>query len=444
MLSVRSGLASVIRVGVVGLAGLCAQLQICAAPGSPLASDGPSALSRSIGKPESAQLALGESVFNTVWVPAGTPGAARRGLGPLFNAASCAACHVNGGQGNGPVVDGPAPIALVIQLETPSAHTGAEADGDPVYGHVYNTSAVQVIQPEGAVTVRYQEIEGRYYPDGIRWHMRVPRYRLTGLTRGRLAAQTVIKPRIAPALFGGGLLEAVPGSAIGGDAQTAAAADRYRTAPMRGRFGWQGESLSIREQVTKALSREMGLTTADRSDDDCTAAEADCLHEPSGNVPEVSGELLDAIVAYVRTLAVPTSPVRPERRAAGAELFASLGCADCHRPELPVELTDATGTKRAAVIAPYTDLRLHDLGIEMADENAAGERVPSRWRTAPLWGLGYRMRTESHPMFLHDGRARSPEEAILWHTGEAAEARRKFMDLWGRPRETLLRWLETL
>jgi CxxC motif-containing protein (DUF1111 family) len=74
---------------------------------------------------------------------------------------------------------------------------------------VYNTSAVQVVQvlqPEGMVTVRYQEMEERYYPDGIRWHMRVPRYRLTGLTRGRLAAQTVIKPRIAPALFGAGPL----------------------------------------------------------------------------------------------------------------------------------------------------------------------------------------------------------------------------------------------
>ena len=170
MLSVRSGLGSAIGVGVVGLAGLCAQLQVCAAPASPLASDESSALARSIGKTESAQLALGESVFNTVWVSGGTPGVARRGLGPLFNAASCAACHVNGGQGNGPVVDGPAPTALVIQLETPSAHAGAEANGDPIYGHVYNTtSTVQVVQPEGVVTVRYQEIEGRYYP-AILWH----------------------------------------------------------------------------------------------------------------------------------------------------------------------------------------------------------------------------------------------------------------------------------
>lgn len=98
---------------------------------------------------------------------------------------------------------------------------------------------------------------------------------------------------------------------------------------------------------------------------------------------------------------------------------------------------------RGAAIAPYTDLRLHDLGMEMADENAAGARVPGKWRTAPLWGLGYRMTTETHPTFLHDGRARA-RGAILWHSGEAAQARRNFMNLWGRPREALLRWLGTL
>jgi CxxC motif-containing protein (DUF1111 family) len=136
--------------------------------------------------------------------------------------------------------------------------------------------------------------------------------------------------------------------------------------------------------------------------------------------------------------------VRTEQGAAGTALFASLGCAACHRPELPVVLTDASGTQTAATIAPYTDLRPHDLGIEMADETASGEKVTSRWRTAPLWGLGHRIRTETHPTFLHDGRARSPEEAILWHAGEAAQARRNFVNLWGRPREMLLRWLETL
>ena len=84
------------------------------------------------------------------------------------------------------------------------------------------------------------------------------------------------------------------------------------------------------------------------------------------------------------------------------------------------------------------------VGLIAQTENSAGTKVPSQWRTAPLWGLGYRMTTEIHPTFLHDARARSPAEAILWHAGEATQARRNFMNLWGRPREMLLRWLETL
>jgi CxxC motif-containing protein (DUF1111 family) len=111
---------------------------------------------------------------------------------------------------------------------------------------------------------------------------------------------------------------------------------------------------------------------------------------------------------------------------------------------MPVELRGPDGTPVRGVIAPYTDLRLHDLGDSMADETASGEKVTTRWRTAPLWGLGYRVRMESHPTFLHDGRARSVEEAILWHSGEAASARSRFTKLGPRSREALIRWLGTL
>ncbi len=96
------------------------------------------------------------------------------------------------------------------------------------------------------------------------------------------------------------------------------------------------------------------------------------------------------------------------------------------------------------MIAPYTDLRLHDLGMALADRDAAGVSVPSKWRTAPLWGLGYRLRRESMPTFLHDGRARSVAEAILWHGGEGASARRRFEELDSAQRQALLRWLGTL
>jgi CxxC motif-containing protein (DUF1111 family) len=402
---------------------------------------------------ESARDHLGQSVFDTQWVAAGSPGIAGRvGVGPLFNATSCNACHNEGEGGRGPAGDGPAPTALVIQLESPSRDVGTEASGDPVYGRVFNTSALPGVQVEGAVMVQYSEIDGYYYPFGARWSLRVPHYRLVGLTRGPLAPATVIKPRLAPALFGAGLLEAVPESAIS-DGAADQSVGRYSGTPAwhsrqgtrsLGRFGWQGDAVSIRDQTTNAFAREMGLTSNDRPGDDCTPAEADCRGQPNGGSPEVSDELLDAVVTFVGTLAVPGSPAQARDDSLGRELFTSIGCATCHRARLPVDLPGAGGTRVRGVIAPYTDLRLHNLGIEMADENASGARVISRWRTAPLWGLGYRLKTESHSTFLHDGRARSTEEAILWHSGEAAEQRHNFIKLGPRAREALLRWLETL
>jgi CxxC motif-containing protein (DUF1111 family) len=407
---------------------------------------------RLLDQAESAKMNLGRSVFDTEWAPAGASGAAGRvGLGPLYNANSCNACHSEGERGRGPLGDGPAPTALVIQLESRGAEADAEPNGDPVYGRVFNTSAVAGVQAEGVVLVRYGEIGGYYYPFGGRWSLRVPHYRLVGLNHGPLAPNTVIKPRLAPALFGAGLLEAVPSAAIDGEPARQSGGGMSGTLAwhlrqgnrLPGRFGWQEDAVSVRDQAANAFAREMGLTSDDRSSDDCTPAEADCRAEAGGS-PEVSEELLDAVATFVRTLAVPESPVHAPDDSLGPTLFRDIGCAACHAPSLPVALPGKDGMKVAAVIGPYTDLRLHNLGSEMADETASGAKVVSRWRTAPLWGLGYRMRLENHPTFLHDGRARSAEEAILWHSGEAAHAKRGFLDLGPRARDALLHWLETL
>jgi CxxC motif-containing protein (DUF1111 family) len=266
-----------------------------------------------------------------------------------------------------------------------------------------------------------------------------------------LAPKTVIKPRLAPALFGAGLLDAVPETAIG-EGAAMHTDDRTRGSlvwhsrqgtRMLGRLGWQDGAVSIRDQTTAAFAREMGLTTDERSSDDCTPIETDCRQQPNGGSPEVTEELLDAAVTFVRMLAVPVSPLRAAS-SLGPELFEKIGCAACHRPRLPVDLPGSGGARVPGVIAPYTDLRLHDLGTQMADENASGEKIISRWRTAPLWGLGYRLQMEAHPTFLHDGRARSAEEAILWHSGEAALATRRFSDLGPSARNALLGWLATL
>jgi CxxC motif-containing protein (DUF1111 family) len=402
---------------------------------------------------ETAQFKLGQSVFDTDWVAAGargTPG--RFGVGPLFNASSCTACHSEGAHGQGPAGDGPVPAALVMQLQSPTTDADAEPAGDPVYGHVFNTSAVDPARVEGSVTVRYTESAGYYYPFGGRWTLRVPHYHLEGLSHGPLAPTTVIKPRLAPALFGLGLLEAVPEAGIdGGSAESRGAKSggvpawhSHQGKRLIGRFGWQASAVSVRDQTTMAFAREMGLTSTDRPDDDCTAAETNCPGHPDGVPPEVSEELLTAVVEFVRALAVPESTRPAVADSAGSQLFAQIGCGACHDVQLTVQRPRADGTPVSSVIAPYTDLKLHDLGADMADENAAGKRITSLWRTAPLWGLGYRVKKESFPTFLHDGRATSIEEAVLWHSGEAAYAKYQFMKLGPHAREELLHWLETL
>ena len=408
---------------------------------------------QSLDETESAQVKVGHSVFDTELVGAETTGVPGPiGLGPLFNAASCNACHNEGAHGRGPTGDGPVPVALVIQLQSPSSGADAESSGDPVYGHVFNTSAVKPVQAEGAVTVRYTESVGYYYPFGGRWTLRVPHYRLERLSYGPLAPGTVIKPRLAPALFGDGLLEAVPEAAIsegaaesgGGNGAGASAWHSRQGKRSMGRFGWQAGAVSVRDQTTIAFAREMGLTSTDRPEDDCTPAETNCPGRSDGAAPEVSEELLSAVVAFVRALAVPESASHPAGEATGSKLFASTDCGTCHRSRITVQRPRADGTVISSVIAPYTDLKLHDLGSELADETVSGERVKSLWRTAPLWGLGYRVKQENFPTFLHDGRATSIEEAILWHSGEAAYSKYKFMKLGPRAREALLRWLETL
>jgi CxxC motif-containing protein (DUF1111 family) len=376
--------------------------------------------------------ALGHAVFNTDFLGAGTPGAGRRaGLGPLFNSASCDECHNEGAHGRGPEFEGPLPNSMVMQLELP-ADSGDASDppGDPVYGHVVSPAALEGFLPEALPVVHYHIIQ-RAYPDGTLWTLRQPSYELTRLNYGPLAAHVVLKPRLAPALFGLGLLEAVaPRTADAG----------------AGRFGWQGAAVSIRDQTTRALAREMGVTSSDRPQDDCTDAQMQCLQQRQPRTPEMAGELLDALLTFEKWLSVPQNPnpIDSNVQAAGLQLFKSTGCAACHQPEQQVRLEQSDGQPLTASIAPYSDLLRHDLGAGLADRDTAGEVHATRWRTPPLWGMGYRIGREHHPTFLHDGRARSVEEAVLWHDGEAAGVRDRFEHLPREQREQLLQFVAGL
>ena len=398
---------------------------------------------------DSVNVDLGRALFKKDWAAADPERGGRKAdVGPLFNATACDTCHRGGAHGEGPIADGPVPVSLVILLESPRSTTDAEPDGDPVYGRVFNTAAAAGTSAEGVVTVKYHEISGGYYPGGGRWAIRDPEYRLERLGYGPLAPQTVLMPRIAPSLSGVGQLEAVPDDAI----LTQASGQTLGRSPWRnrgerrfvGRFGWQSNEMSVHDQTVKAFALEMGLTSLDRSSNDSTPTESACRSAGPTVRPEVSESAIKSVVTFVKTLAIPPSSPLSVGRQFGADIFENLGCDACHRSQLPIEIHAGDGAPGRTVIAAYTDMRVHDLGVRMSDRDVAGNSVSSLWRTAPLWGIGHRISTERNPTFLHDGRARTVEEAILWHSGEASDSQRRFTGLSPGRRRALLTWLESL
>jgi CxxC motif-containing protein (DUF1111 family) len=175
----------------------------------------------------------------------------------------------------------------------------------------------------------------------------------------------------------------------------------------------------------------------------CTQSEDACLNAPSGRNPEIDDDDLSALVSYVEALAPPER--RPGDLAErGEALFARIGCKSCHVPALTTGSTGAFPEISNRVIHPYTDLLLHDMGDGLADGRPDFEASGRDWRTAPLWGIGLAASPVEHPTYLHDGRARSLTEAILWHGGEAARVRDAFAALDGTGRQAIIAFLEGL
>lgn len=368
---------------------------------------------------------LGQTLFNSTWQPDGHPDAtANRGLGPLFIERSCNACHEDGARGRAPASPGELSHSFVLQL------AGAEA----TYGHVLNTRAIEGHVPEGRVTVALRTRRGRY-PDGQPWTLGEPRYTVSDLASGPLARDVVLRPRIGPALFGVGLLDAVPQSAL---ERIRESQPRGVRGALAGRFGWQGDAVSLVDQTAIAFAREMGLTSELMPEDDCTPVQKTC-RDAAARSPELPERLFHAVNSFQFLIAAPArGRVDAAVDAAGARLFERVGCADCHVPSLPVPRET-----ESIRIDPYTDLLLHDLGDGLADRTVGGTVVTSRWRTAPLWGLAHAI--EAGPVaLLHDGRAGSIEEAILWHEGQGDAARRRFMALDAASRKVLLDWVASL
>jgi CxxC motif-containing protein (DUF1111 family) len=406
---------------------------------------------RELTQSEQAAFDLGHAVFNTQWSPAGEPAGRRDGLGPLFNAASCDACHNSRRRGRGPAEAGPAPTDLVIQVGMRQPD-GSVSRGTERFGYILNTSALSGMKPEAAVTIRYQDL-ARTYPDGTRISLRSPTYGVTLPDGGPLPPGLVLKPRMPQSAQGVGLLERVSSleilklaSADGGvplNVRGRASMIRMGDVSELGRFGWQATEPSVASQVAAAFSREMGLTTPAIDHIDCGQAVSLCASKPNGGTPEVDLELYRAVVLFEQMHAVPSTVTpEPTLAATASERFDEIGCGACHRSTLHV--TSDIGDNQAREIRPYTDLLLHYLGEDLSDRDAAGEVVLSEFRTAPLWGINASVASVRALRLMHDGRARSIEEAIAWHGGAGSASRAAFEKLTKQERDALVAWIATL
>jgi CxxC motif-containing protein (DUF1111 family) len=411
---------------------------------------------RNLNSSRRAAFFTGNSFFNENWVAAPASTASRDGLGPLFIARSCSACHFKDGRDHAPA-EGEISRTLVFRLSQLGRNTVTGAPiPDVRYGGQLQTRALPGVKAEADVQV-FWENETNRFADGESYQLRRPRYVFKNEAYGAVTANTLLSVRVAPAMIGLGLLESVSAETLerladpedrdgdGISGRINRVWDFEKKAQVIGRFGWKAEQPSVRQQTAGAFNDDMGLTTWLFPQENLTPIQTDAAKMPSGGSPEVSDEILAAVVLYAQTLAVPARRELESPLALRGEiLFQSIGCAACHLPELKTGGKAVFPELAYQTIRPYTDLLLHDMGEGLADGREVYEASGSEWRTAPLWGIGLVRTVNGHTEFLHDGRARNLTEAILWHGGEAGNAREKFRALSREERDALLRFLESL
>ena len=432
----------------------------------------------------------GRALANQPWIKAPASTDARDGLGPVYNARACLACHINGGRGLMPV-DNESPLfsALVrisvadVDLDPSLVSDERRQDGvtvEPVYGDQLQTQSVSLahqlrhvmssktrdndVDPEADVHIHWQTREFRY-PDGTHLTLRRPMLDIRNLGYGPLAPNTLTSIRLAPAIHGAGLVELIDPAAIEAlvdvnDVNNDGISGRinYVWDPLSkkvrpGRFGYKATRSNLTVVVAAAFANDLGISNPLFPRQPCMPKQKTCLEQADGNDKdgvELSDDLLQLVVDFNRNLGVPVRRnLDAPDSVAGRRLFYQIGCAQCHQPsfvtrENIAQTSDGLSHLGGQTIWPYSDFLLHDMGPELADNRPDFDASGSEWRTAPLWGVGLSEKVNGSRHFLHDGRARSVEEAVLWHGGEAERAKHNFVHLSVDERRQLMLFVESL
>ncbi|KGO85165.1 thiol oxidoreductase [Flavobacterium rivuli WB 3.3-2 = DSM 21788] len=398
---------------------------------------------------------VGNSLFRLSWVSAPSSTTARDGLGPFYNATSCSNCHFKDGRGRPPAFDGEFGKGLLLRLSMPGMDAHGGSLPDPVYGHQLQDNAIIGPVVKGHIGITYQTIV-ETFDDGTTVNLQKPIYRIDNLGYGNLDNGVLFSPRIANQIVGLGLLEAVPqatllsfadefdsdGNGISGRANYVY--DIESNSLKMGRFGWKANQPSVKQQVAAAFSGDLGITSYLFPNELCPPG-VDCGAIPNGGSPEIPDLNFNRVVLYSQVLSVPIRRNYNDQNVLrGKQIFGELNCVACHIPKMQTGNDHVLTGMRNQTIRPYTDLLLHDMGTALADNAPDFLATGSEWRTPPLWGMGLVRVVNGHTTLMHDGRASNATEAILWHGGEAEQAKQKFKKLSAKDREDLLAFLNSL
>jgi len=380
-----------------------------------------------------------------------SPAPLNPGLGPIFNNVSCASCHINDGRGK---IPGPGETAasVLFRISIPGENMFGGPNPVPGFGDQLQTRGILGVIKEADVNVTYVN-QTFSFNDGETYSLRVPTYTISNAYT-TLPGNVLLSPRVAAPVFGLGLLEAISeqdilsrvdendrdGDGISGKANYVWSVTRQKA--VLGRFGWKANQPDLLQQTAAAFNGDIGITT---SLFPVESSFGQTQYITPYATPELTDSLLYNVAFYVKTLAVParrnaTDPTVLQ----GKQIFISTGCAKCHIPDMRTAVDVSFPAVSNQLIHPYTDMLLHDLGNDLADNRPDFKANGNEWRTAPLWGIGLTQKVNGHTNFLHDGRARNLMEAIMWHGGEAASARDKVKALSSTERNALIKFLESL
>jgi CxxC motif-containing protein (DUF1111 family) len=394
---------------------------------------------------------LGKSFFRTPWVEAPSATTARDGLGPLFSANTCTGCHPGNGKGSVYNSKGHIARSLVTRLSVGDHQAIGTKMGftpEPTYGSQLSINGVYGVPYEGKPSRNYR-IKSVVLEENREVTLRKPIYGVTDLQYGALSKEAILSQRVPPALIGLGLLEQISDKqllanedindtnkdGISGKANRVYSPETFKIEI--GRFNWKANASKVKHQVAGAMNNDMGLTSPLYPTENCTKVQNECLESPkSRDTFDVPMKRLDAVTFYLKHLKVPQTKQDQDYKK-GLKLFKQIACASCHIPTFRL--------KNGKVIHPFSDLLLHDMGKDLADGRVEFQAGGSEFRTAPLWGIStYKKILKERVNFLHDGRAGTLEEAILWHGGEAEQAKNNFIHLPPQKQKRLIDFLERL